>query len=1215
MISEDFGRLFEVGFNIGILAYIQKEKLAHNFGDSYRLDLQQLKLPNMMAEMIREANLLASLNTEIAEKWSLFFVQKGFLGGLNFFREYVKSTGWNLHRLEIVYCQCNFSNDNSIRTYERDEKKVFKQLLSQFKTAKRSLSDDDIDLYSKTGEFLQADTLMLLQHGDDFRILCVDLSVFSPMLDPKAQDINEIEVMRKYLLREISYLRSKSVFSNLRMDTSTLGVDFSEDLKGYFTAFKYKDKESTKFIQAGSYAHSFYGFLQQTGILAQDAEVLLNVVGYGDRNISAISLRKDKINLLATCAKIYQNEPKGKEIPNARSEVLDVIQLNAARSFKDGKKLVNSLLKIGKNIEPVCHSEKIDNFVNSIDIISDKLADELQIDRGLHLRNAHAQLIVKALQSDETYIFLTGNPGIGKTTAIANFLKTHIDDGFLFLYVSPRKQVNLDIIEKFKDKNTGLLCNDRLFCINTNSDIIASHSGKRTVKYSSNSRSENFTEKTVHFLKDNPEVQVKEYHQREIARKNETVIEAASLKTMGVLNSICNGIYSLINCKTSNNIVATVSIQSLRMKENRQSTLDYLEQIFQDTYNKREKLVIPAKMQEISRRIKHIFIMIDEITGDDGGVEFLAGIAKMVKKHELHKPQHGFNTKIIVADASIVDPDVIKQHLENTSPEPDKIYFKKLPKNSDVIEPLQVTPFKFNNLAATVINANSYPARSLEITYKVFVETVKYNENASLKENSNLVSRVQSEIIQDINQRLAIPGVEQIIVYIQNKQRLAELIEKIQKERDFNQFEDYLEIHANISEEEKEKIQECKDTAKVIFMTASGSRGLSFPKTKHILVDIPRFQIEKNLMEVIQVIYRGRGEDKHGKTLDGEDKELLFYVSYTAVYYADDADAELSLQESKLSLLNLLLILKTAVMTRISGYGYLGRDKFLMIPIGGKSVSAVGDTFSNKMASLIKTLKSESIRGNSLLKEVYTSLEELLGRGEFVLTNSDNARHKGDSYLQMRDDFNKKFLEKCNPLAGLLSYDNLEIGHVCGSLLVVPLANQSLLETYQMRLHREIKECLEKKLLHKMYRIRDSKSYPENVISAIRGGAIELLQFLNSDVEKTQYFEQLSQQFDRYYAIPLFAFVSGEEMQEYFADSSQEEPEDRRFRDILSAYMRAIYPVYSVMPIGHKYQDFPFIVFRSYSLEQSRAKMFTDKYLMSSNELNVLNLILSKDPN
>ena len=1218
MISEDFGRLFEVGFNIGILAYVQKEKIAHNFGDSYRLDLQQLKLPKMMAEMIREAKLLASLDAEIAEKWSLFFVQKGFLGGLNFFREYVKSTGWNLHRLEIVYCQCNFSNENSIRTYNKDQKKVFKELLSQLTTARISLSDDEINSYirrySKKGEFLQADTLMLLQHGNDFRILCVDLSVFSPTLAPKPEDINEIEVIRKYLMREISYLRSKSVFSNLRMDTSTLGVDFSEDLKGYFTAFKYKDKESAKLIQAGSYAHSFYGFLQQTGILGQDAEVLLNVVGYSDRNISTISLRQDKIKLLATCSEIYKKEVTNKEISDSRSEVLGVIELNAARSFQEGRKFVDSLLAIDKNLtQPVCHTEQIDNFVNSIDIISDKLADELQIDRGLHLRNAHAQLIVKALQSDETYIFLTGNPGIGKTTAIANFLKTHINDGFLFLYVSPRKQVNLDIIEKFKDKNTGLLCDNRLFCINTNSDIIASYSGKRTVKYSSNSRSENFAQKTVNFLKDNPENQVKENYQRQIARKNETVIEPASLKTMGVLNSICHGIYSLINCQTSNNIVATVSIQSLRMKENRQSTLDYLEQIFQDTYNKRDKQVISTKMQEISRRIKHIFIMIDEITGDDGGVEFLAGIAKMVKNHELHKPQHGFNTKIIVADASIVDSDVIKQHLENTSHEPDKIYFKKLPKNSDVIEPLQVTPFEFKRLPATVINANSYPARSLQITYKIFIEAVKYNENASLKEDNNLVKRVQSEIIQDINQRLAQPDVEQIIVYIQNKRRLAELIDKIQKEREFNQFEDYLEIHANISEEEKAKIQECKDTAKVIFMTASGSRGLSFPKTKHILVDIAHFQIEKNLMEVIQVIYRGRGEDKQGKTLDGEDKELVFYVSDTAVYYADDA--ELSLQESKLSLLNLLLILKTAVMTRIVGYGNLGREKFVMIPIGGKSVSAVGDTFSNKMASLIKTLKSESIRGNKLLKEVYTSLEELLARGEFVLTNSENSRHKGDSYLEMRNDFNKKFLDKCNPLDGLLSYDNLEIGHICGSLLVVPLANQNLLEKYQMRLHQEIQKCVDNGLLEKMYRIRDSESYPENVRSAITGGAIELLQFLNSDVEKTQYFEQLSQQFDRYYAIPLFAFVSGEEMQEYFADSGLEEPEDRQFRDILSAYMREMYPVDSVMPIGHKYQDFPFIVFRSYSLEQSRAKMFTDKYLLSSNELNVLNLILSKDAN
>lgn len=35
-------------------------------------------------------------------------------------------------------------------------------------------------------------------------------------------------------------------------------------------------------------------------------------------------------------------------------------------------------------------------------------------------------------------------------------------------------------------------------------------------------------------------------------------------------------------------------------------------------------------------------------------------------------------------------------------------------------------------------------------------------------------------------------------------------------------------------------------------------------------------------------------------------------------------------------------------------------------------------------------------------------------------------------------------------------------------------------------------------------------------------------------------------------------------------------------------------------------------LFSSYSLEQMREKIFTDKYLLTSNELNVLNLILSK---
>ena len=82
-------------------------------------------------------------------------------------------------------------------------------------------------------------------------------------------------------------------------------------------------------------------------------------------------------------------------------------------------------------------------------------------------------------------------------------------------------------------------------------------------------------------------------------------------------------------------------------------------------------------------------------------------------------------------------------------------------------------------------------------------------------------------------------------------------------------------------------------------------------------------------------------------------------------------------------------------------------------------------------------------------------------------------------------------------------------------------------------------------------------------------------------------------------------------MKDYFANEPNE-PEDQRFRNILATYIRMLYPVGNILPIGNKYKDFPFVVFRSYSLEEIRKKSFTDKYLLTSNELNVLNLILSQ---
>jgi hypothetical protein len=1155
MIAEDLGRLFEVGFNLGILAYIEQHQIPHHFGDLYRHDLQKLELPKMLKRIKSDRNqgeLISDRNLKIVEQWMQYLLQKGFLGGLNFFREYLKATGWSQQRrrktqnLEILYYQCSFGKDNSLGTYNKEERLHFNQCLSQF--GNLANIEGLISRYSgagNKGEFLQADTLLLLRYKNQYRILCVDLSIFSVKSAADLKPLDDVEVLRRMLMTEIKYVRSKSVFSKLRIDTGEseyIDTEFSKDLRKYLTAFKRQDKESTKLIQAGSYVHSFYGFLQQQQILPDDAEVIFNVVGYSDRHLSTLSLRPENLDILATCADIYKYEPKNQEIQNSRRQVFQLIKRNAAKSFLDGKQFMEELatkpLSARQNsITTITHTEKLDDFFNSVGVVDDELATQLNVTPGKKLRDAHAELIQQALLSDHTYVFLTGNPGIGKTTAIANFLQDHLDEGCLFLYVSPRKQVNLDLIEKFKDSQTGTqtgkLCDRRLFAINSNSAIIKENRGRPTVQYYSDLRQDNFTSKRVDFINatateaadHNSEI---DNYRRRLQQIAEDQIRDRGEKTAGVLSSLCEGIHNIIHEQISNQIIATVSIQSLRVTPPRENgkqnftsvnTLRHLDNIFKGAYNSRDNRVIPGKMREISQRIKHIFIMIDEITGDDSGVNFLKGISKFLTRFKLS--EHGFNAKIIVADASIVEQEVITQHLSQTTPEPDKIYFRMAKQTA---APLSVQQFQFKKRDAIAINANSYPASCLTITYKLFIECVKFDADAFSQKNNQLGKTVQSQIYADIQRLLddANPP-SQLLVYIQDKKRLQELIEKIRQSRgEFTPDTDYLEIHANLSEADKQKISQYKQDVKVVFMTSSASRGLSFPKATHILVEIPRFQIERNLMEVIQVIYRARGEyfeSGHKQTLDDQEKQLVFYLSETAVYYPDSNDnndipdaavgakhsdeqsltenpepsarmlrpnrisaQKLSIQESILNLLNILIILKLSIMTRIIGSGQLGRKKVMMIPIGGKSVSAAGATFTSQMTNLIREMKNEHRRKPShrMLEQVYHSLQQILGRAEFVLRHDEDivspVTDQMISYLRSYGNtLTSQFAKFCQRFDNFLDMGNIEPGIVTGNLLVVPI-HQTLEETYEIRLEAQIRKYATEDLVKKMWSI--SKNHP-----------------------------------------------------------------------------------------------------------------------------------------
>ncbi|MGB3534618.1 MAG: helicase-related protein [Microcoleaceae cyanobacterium] len=1209
-LGQDLGRLFEVGFNIGMLTYLKQKQIQSNYGDLYEKDLQQLSFPKIIRKLIDNERIINQQDRNIVNQWATFFLQKSFLAGLNFLDEYFAAIGWNnprkLKALEVVYYQCNFTDDNSIGTYHKGDQQVYQDWFSQLRL---NLDQIDTHHYSQRGEFLKADSLVFFRYKHQVRILTIDYSIFSIKSIQDLEDLSNIEVLRQIILSNISYLKSKSVFANLGLDSQNNQFFFSESLSQYYKAFVRKDKETIKMIQAGSYTYSFWKWLNDRDLIDHQDDITFNIMGYSDRDVASLCLKPNQINILETCYQIYRNKSINLEVDSARERVLNIIKRKACYSFKNGKKLVEDLLNVsGEGIHSVSHQETFSDFNSYLDLVPTSSANSLNLPNNLNLQQAHAQLIQQALSANNKnlYVFLTGNPGIGKTTAISNFLKQEqiLEEGFLFLYISPRTQVNLDIIEKFRDDldSDKSLFDDRLTIINTNSNLIDSNEGKLTVQYSSNLKKDRFCLKGVDFIPQDESLKFNSNSQSSVTRKTATRLKDSKNKKKGVLYSLCEALNSLIN-NEQNNIVATVALQSLKEYGDGSNTLKHFKRIFRDIYNETEGKVIPAKLQQLSQNIKHIFIAIDEITGDHSGVNFLLEMSQYLQKYQLTNKAY-FNTKLIVADASIIDSEVIQQHLSKTTVEPNKIFFRKAKINHACIHQEN---FEFNNQPAIVINTNSYPAKNLQVTYKTFIYSLKYkpkNEKIYKTAKYDLEDRVNSAILKDVELIKTHSPNEQIIIYIQDKARLSQLIESFRENRKrFKAFKDYIEIHADLSDSDKQKIHQYKNDVEIIFMTASASRGLSFPYVQHILVDLPRFEIEANLMEVIQVIYRGRGN----REIDVKDKQLIFYLTEQAVYYTEDR--KFSLQESKLNLLNFLIILHVSIQTRIYGSGNIANEQYMMIPVGGKSVFSAGESLSHTIKTLMTKLKKESRRYSHDLRfqQAYQLLEEMMNTVEITISKSvRQAKKEQLTYLKLIEEVRDNFIKKIEGnLDALLSFPIIQTGYVVGGLLIVPLTDQIVEEVYRVKTDKKIVV-----LADILSELQTDSRLPETMKRLIRD-TLDLILELQKEPDKNQKLELESQYLDQYYAIPLFVLSLNHVFDNYF-QNKETEPEDQRFREILETYVKSLFPITQVLPIAYQYEKLPFLVFRSYSLIEMKNKRFSDQYLINSKELNVLDLVLAE---
>jgi hypothetical protein len=310
ILGDDFGLVFELGINIGILAAIRhltrQQKIRSTVHSLYFDELKKMKLNHIVSRLQDKAKRNGVVDPYLLNKTEAFLEYLIFLGvhkGFNFIVEYCqgmhnaigvfRSEPVPLNHVDqkaqeptLLYYQCDLQqlfNTNDYTRYELLTPKLdqmFKQLGSQVKP--------DYQRYQHRGQFLNADIIMLFHLFDRYRVVVIDVGLFSVAGIAQVPDLNDVATIKQRLVSTYSYLRQKTAFEHLNIDSDKAGIHFSPELADYFEAFSRDDKDSYKMIQAGGYAYSFVQCLK--GLLParfQDDNLEVNAIGLTDRAYNA----------------------------------------------------------------------------------------------------------------------------------------------------------------------------------------------------------------------------------------------------------------------------------------------------------------------------------------------------------------------------------------------------------------------------------------------------------------------------------------------------------------------------------------------------------------------------------------------------------------------------------------------------------------------------------------------------------------------------------------------------------------------------------------------------------------------------------------------------------------------------------------------------------------------------------------------------------------
>jgi hypothetical protein len=364
-------------------------------------------------------------------------------------------------------------------------------------------------------------------------------------------------------------------------------------------------------------------------------------------------------------------------------------------------------------------------------------------------------------------------------------------------------------------------------------------------------------------------------------------------------------------------------------------------------------------------------------------------------------------------------------------------------------------------------------------------------------------------------------------------------------------------------------------------------------------------------MEIVQVIYRGRGPIRSGAdrfALERAARTITFYLADIALHSLEQPEGRpAAIREQVVDLLSVLVLLKAAIGTRIVGSARIGWQQYAVVPVGGKAIAAAGSSLAVRLDQFLRAVR---------LRDTVEDLQRLLDNNEVKRRRKPSAAGTTQKrWLAGLETFRQDFAAAAaRSLDALIpAYADFEPAVVHGSLLLVPSTDYVFHDSLVLRLSELGKDS---RLFANLLSIRDDRDYAYSIRTAASDG-IELVDELRRFPDESQHLAVESSFPDQYYTIPLVVLYARDAFYRHFAETPEREAVAVAFRDILHACLRTVPGTHDELPTSTTYKEFPYAVFRSHCLPAARRAVLGGRYLLASPELNLLNLLLSdeQEPN